>query len=84
MKITRILSIFVLIFALVLSLASCDLFATECTEHVDEDGNGKCDVCDLDPSKICDNCMKCMGDEVDFRAITIAGIQLENENDAEL
>jgi len=27
--------------------------------------------------------MKCMGDEVDFRAITIAGIRLENENDAE-
>lgn len=46
-------------------------------------GCGECDRCDLDPNKICDNCMKCMGDEVDFRAITIAGIRLENENDAE-
>jgi len=45
-------------------------------------GCGECDRCDLDPSKLCDNCMKCMGDEVDFRAITIAGIQL-NENDEE-
>ena len=45
-------------------------------------GCGECDRCDLDPNKICDNCMKCMGDEVDFRAITIAGIRLENENDA--
>ena len=46
------------------------------------DGCGECDRCDLDPNKICDNCMKCMGDDVDFRAITIAGIQLENENNA--
>ena len=44
---------------------------------------GDCNRCDLDPNKICDNCMKCMGDEVDFRAITIAGIRLENEKDAE-
>ena len=47
------------------------------------DGCGECDRCALDPNKICDNCMKCMGDEVDFRAVTIAGIRLENENDAE-
>ena len=47
------------------------------------DDCGQCSMCDLDPNKICDNCMKCMGDEVDFRAVTIAGIRLENENDAE-
>ena len=46
-------------------------------------GCGECDRCDLDPNKICDNCMKCMGDEVDFRAITISGIRLESEKDAE-
>ncbi len=45
------------------------------------DGCGECDRCDLDPEKICDNCMKCMGEAVDYRAITIAGIKL-NENDA--
>ena len=45
-------------------------------------GCGECDRCDLDPNKICDNCMKCMGEAVDFRAITIAGIRLENETDA--
>ena len=45
------------------------------------DGCGECDRCDLDPEKICDNCMKCMGEAVDFRAITISGIEL-NENDA--
>lgn len=47
------------------------------------DNCGECNVCDLDPNKICDNCMKCMGESFDFRAITIAGIRLENENDAE-
>lgn len=47
------------------------------------DGCGECDRCDLDPNKICDNCMKCMGEEVDFRAVTIAGIRLESEIDAE-
>ena len=44
---------------------------------------GECQKCDLDPDKICDNCMKCLGDEVDFRAVSISGIQLENENNAE-
>lgn len=45
------------------------------------DGCGECDRCDLDPNKICDNCMKCMGEAADYRAITIAGIKL-SENDA--
>ncbi len=45
-------------------------------------GCGECDRCDLDPNKICDNCMKCMGDSADYLAIRIAGIRLENENDA--
>ncbi|MBQ3485719.1 MAG: hypothetical protein IJA77_09525 [Clostridia bacterium] len=44
-------------------------------------GCGECDRCDLDPEKLCDNCMKCMGDAVDFRAIAISGIRM-NENDA--
>ncbi len=44
-------------------------------------GCGECDRCDLDPNKICDNCMRCMGESVDFRAITISGIKLENETD---
>ena len=41
-------------------------------------GCGECDRCDLDPEKICDNCMKCMGDG-EFRSIVIDGIVLENE-----
>lgn len=37
------------------------------------------DRCDLDPDKICDNCMMCLTGGADFRAITIEGIALENE-----
>ena len=64
MKITKILSIFVLIFALVLSLASCDLLKDipvigdliggECEEHVDENADGLCDACEI-----------CVGEHVD-------------------
>lgn len=32
----------------------CELYDRECT------GCGECDVCDLDPEKICDNCGKCL------------------------
>ena len=39
-------------------------------QSVDED-----DFCDLDPEKICDNCMKCVLD-ADFSAIAISGISL--------
>lgn len=42
----------------------------------DEDSD---DHCDLDPSKICDNCMKCVTDGADYRAIVIDSIQLEHE-----
>ena len=48
------------------------------------DGCGECDRCDLDPEKVCDNCMRCLGlvDGDDYRAISITGIVL-NENDAD-
>lgn len=37
------------------------------------------DRCDLDPDKICDNCMMCITGGADYRAITIEGIALEDE-----
>ena len=42
-------------------------------------GCGECDRCDLDPNKICDNCMKCVNGDSEYRAITVEDIQLENE-----
>lgn len=41
--------------------------------------NQEDDSCDLDPTKICDNCMKCVLGESDYSAVTITGIQLNDE-----
>lgn len=48
----------------------CVLYDRECIEC------GECSLCDLDPTKICDNCGKCigLGGEADYRAIKIDGI----------
>lgn len=42
-------------------------------------GCGECDRCDLDPNKICDNCMKCIRGNEDYRAIAVDDIELESE-----
>ena len=46
----------------------CVLYDRECI------GCGECDRCDLDPEKICDNCMKCINGEAEYRSIAIDGI----------
>jgi hypothetical protein len=45
-------------------------------------GCGECDRCDLDPEKICDNCMKCVNGDSGFRSIAIDAILL-NESSGE-
>ena len=54
---------------------SCVLYDRECI------GCGECDRRDLDPDKICDNCMKCVQGEADFKGIVIDSIQLENQQE---
>ena len=44
---------------------------------------GECDRCDLDPNKICDNCMKCVNGDATYRAIAIDRIELEQEFERE-
>ena len=39
-------------------------------------GCGDC-RCDLDPEKLCDNCMACMQEDAAFRSVLIDGIELE-------
>jgi hypothetical protein len=39
---------------------------------------GKCEICDVDPSKLCDNCCRCLGD-ADFNGIEITEIVLPAE-----
>lgn len=55
---------------------NCVLYDRECIEC------GECNLCDLDPSKVCDNCKKCigLGDNTEYRAIKIDGIIDENMN----
>ena len=55
---------------------ACVLYDGECI------GCGECDRCDMDPDKICDNCMKCVQGDAEFRGIMIDGIRLENESSA--
>lgn len=42
-------------------------------------GCGECDLCDLDPEKICDNCGKCL-DFRDDAIIKIDKIIMEEDN----
>lgn len=39
---------------------------------------GRCDLCDLDENKICDNCCRCLG-EADYSAVEITEIILPKE-----
>ena len=52
----------------------CVLYDRECIDC------GECQRCDLDPDKICDNYMKCVMGDADYRAISITGIELEEES----
>lgn len=52
----------------------CVLYDRECIAC------GECDICDLDPEKICDNCMACMPhSSADFLAIDIDSIEKPGE-----
>ena len=51
----------------------CVLYDRECIEC------SECNLCDLDPTKVCDNCGKCIGlnlgkDSPEYRAIRVDGI----------
>lgn len=54
----------------------CVLEDKECT------GCGECDRCDLDSNKICDNCMKCVNGDAEYRAIMVEDFELEAEFEA--
>ena len=54
----------------------CILYGTgECNENCDD-----CNRCDINPRKTCDNCMKCISGDADYRSILIEGIRLSPEN----
>lgn len=42
---------------------------------------GECEFCDLDPTKLCDNCGKCLeSDVLDYAAIKIDGIRNSDDD----
>ena len=49
----------------------CVLYDRECIDC------GECERCDLDPDKICDNCMKCINGNQDYRSIKIDRVVLD-------
>ena len=53
----------------------CILYDRDCIEC------GEC-RCDLDPDKICDNCMECLHSDADYSGVLISGIQLNQESEA--
>ena len=54
-----------------LCMKKCLLYDRECIDC------GECDRCDLDPDKICDNCMKCVMGEAEYLTLPIDEIQIE-------
>jgi hypothetical protein len=38
---------------------------------------GECDMCDLNPLKVCDNCGECINGDCDYKAVKITEIQEE-------
>lgn len=50
-------------------MKQCELYDRECIEC------GECERCDLDPNKICDNCMKCVNGDAEYRGVVIDEIQ---------
>lgn len=51
----------------------CELYDRECI------GCMECEICDLDPTKICDNCGKCL-DVKEFASIKIDKVYLNPDD----
>ena len=47
----------------------CVLYDRACTEC------GACNMCDLDPQKVCDNCGKCIETNSDYAEIEISAVE---------
>lgn len=55
-------------------MEKCVLYDRECIDC------GECDRCDLDPNKVCDNCMRCVNGESEYRGVLIESV--ENPEDS--
>lgn len=55
-------------------MKQCILYDRECIDC------GECDMCELDPKKRCDNCMKCVNGSAEYRAVYVDEV-IKTEND---
>ncbi len=55
----------------------CVLYDRECIQC------GECDRCDLNPEKICDNCMECIRSDSAYKAVLIDEIEMPEEESAQ-
>lgn len=62
---------------MVKNMAKCELYDRECVNC------GECEMCDLDPVKVCDNCGKCIEITQDYAEISIMGVIMEGEESQE-
>lgn len=60
-----------------MAVKKCELYDRDCINC------GECLRCDLDPNKICDNCMKCINGESSYRAIVVDGVKMPSQEDAD-
>lgn len=58
-------------------MKKCVLYDRDCIDC------GECDRCDLDPDKICDNCMKCVLGDDEYLSLPIDEIQAPEESGAQ-
>ncbi len=52
-------------------MKKCVLYDRSCIEC------GECNMCDLEPEKICDNCGKCIEIDSDYAEIEIESVETE-------
>ncbi len=50
----------------------CELYDRECIDC------GECDMCDLDPTKHCDDCGMCIDEVDEYRSVTIQDFMKEH------
>jgi len=51
----------------------CEIYDRECINC------GECDICDLDPTKHCDDCGLCIDDDSEYRSLTVEEFLEDNE-----
>lgn len=58
-----------------------DGFLTENDEILDEEEYAEDDdlYCQLDPTKLCDNCFRCLESDADYATVEIDGIYMNGE-----